>query len=388
MAKKTIHIEHEGNQDRDKLAVLLQKALNARQRDGQKVAHFLGEQDDPSLITDWVSTGSTALDLAVSNRPNGGLPVGRIIELNGLESTGKSLISAHICANTQKKGGLACIIDSENSAAPKFWASLGVNLKNLLYAQYDCLEDMFGGMETIIGEARKEDANRLVTIIFDSVAGAPTKKELESDHSVDGYNTAKSIIMGKSMRKLTGLIGRQRILPVFTNQLRMNMNAMAFGDKYVVPGGKALAYHASIRIRLANVGKIKDANKQIIGNSIQAQVLKNRCGPPFRIAKFDVHFDSGIQDLVSILDFAKEFGIITGTKAGYVFKGKTEEVKFSVSKFVELYNDNAAFKDEFYGTICEQYIMKYRQPNSAIVEDAEYAEGDVGDEIKGEITEE
>jgi recombination protein RecA len=390
MAKqKSVHIEHETTQDRDKLAVLLQKALNNRRKDGLKVAHFLGEADDPSVITDWVSTGSTSLDLAISNRPYGGLPVGRIVELNGLESTCKSLISAHIIANTQKKGGMAVMIDSENSAAPQFWASLGVNLNDLLYAQYDSLEEMFDGMEIIIGEARKEQPDRLLTIIFDSVAGAPTKKELESDHSVDGYNTAKSIIMGKSMRKLTGLIGRQRILPVFTNQLRMNMNAMAFGDKYVVPGGKALAYHASVRVRLANVGKIKDSNKQIIGNSIQAQVLKNRCGPPFRVAKFDVHYDSGIQDLVSLLDHAKEFGIITGTKAGYVFKTKSNgDVKFNVPKFVELYNTDVTFKDEFYGTICDRYVMKYRSPNSAIVEEAEYSEGDVEDEIKGEIVEE
>jgi recombination protein RecA len=377
MAKKSTHVTHEGSKERDELALILQKALNNRQKDGAKVAHFLGDEGDPSVISDWISTGSTTLDLAISNRPYGGLPVGRIIELNGLESTGKSLISAHIIAETQKKGGLAVMIDSENSAAPEFWTSLGVNVSNLLYAQYDCLEDMFGGMEAIIGEVRKTNADRLLTIIFDSVAGAPTRKELESDYGVDGYNTAKAIIVSKAMKKLTGLVGRQRILPVFTNQLRMNLAAMAFGDKYIVPGGKGLAYHASVRIRLSNIGKIKNANKMVIGNTIQAQVQKNRCGPPMRTARFDVHFDSGIQDLSSLLEFMKENGIVTGTKAGYTFKMPgVGDVKFNTDRFVELWNNTEEkFQQVVYEAVCENYIMKYRSPNSKIVEDAVYDEG-------------
>jgi recombination protein RecA len=385
MAKKSTHVEQESTKGRDELAVILQKALNARQKDGQKVAYFLDEEDDPSSITDWVSTGSTVLDLAVSNRPYGGLPVGRITEINGLESTGKSLISAHLCASTQKKGGLAVVIDSENSAAPTFWSSLGVNVKDLLYCpQFECIEDMFGFMEAIIGEVRKNDSKRLLTIIFDSVAGAPTRKELESDYGVDGYNTAKAIIVSKAMKKLTGLVGRQRILPVFTNQLRMNLNAMAFGDKYVVPGGKALAYHASVRIRLANIGKIKDANKVVIGNTIQAQVQKNRCGPPFRTAQFDVHYDSGIQDLVSLLDSLKENGLITGTKAGYDFKMTGD--RMNQNDFVRVYNENADFKKKVYEAVCEKYIMKYRLPNTAIVDDVVRTEGE-DEEVKKEITE-
>lgn len=399
--KKSTHIEQASTATRDALALVIQKAMNDRQKDGKKVAYFLDEEDDPSTIVDWVSTGSTVLDLAISNRPYGGLPVGRITEINGLESTGKSLISAHICASTQKKGGLAVVLDSENSAAPAFWSSLGVNLNNLLYfPQFECLEDMFAAMEGIIGEVRKVDSNRLLTIIFDSVAGAPTRKELESDYGVDGYNTAKAIIVSKAMKKLTGLVARQRILPVFTNQLRMNLNAMAFGDKYIVPGGKGLAYHASVRIRLANIGKIttksagntssantSKAIKTVIGNTIQAQVQKNRCGPPFRTATFDVHYDSGIQDLAGLLDFMKDNGVITGTKAGYTYKSKEfGDIKFDTSKFIELYNStDPAFQKEIYETVCEKIIMKYRLPNTKIIEDIVKSEGDDDEPINEEI---
>lgn len=388
MPKKSTHVQYEGSKDRDALAVSLQKAINARQKDGGKVSYFLDEQDDPSSIIDWVGTGSTTLDLAVSNRPYGGLPVGRIVELNGLESTGKSLICAHICAETQRKGGVAVVIDAENAAASEFWAALGVDLRSLNYNQCECIEEMFDLMEFMIGHVRKENPDRLLTIIFDSVAGAPTRKELEGDYGVDGYATGKAIIVSKALRKLTGLIGRQKVLPVFTNQLRMNLNAMAFGDKYIVPAGKALQYHASVRIRLSNIGKIKNADKVVIGNTIQAQVTKNRCGPPFRTASFDVHFDSGIQDLVSLLDFMKDNGLITGTKAGYTFKSdETGEVKFNVDKFVDLYNTDAPFKKAVYETVCNKYVMKYRLPNTKIVDDVVHEEGDE-EEVAKEVVDE
>jgi len=389
MAKKSTHVEYDGSNDRDALAVSLQKAINARQKDGIKTSYFLDEHDDPSAIPDWISTGSTILDLAVSNRANGGLPVGRIIELNGLESTGKSLICAHICAETQKKGGLAVVIDAENSAAPQFWSSLGVNLRNLNYNQSLCIEDMFDTLEFMIGHVRKENPDRLLTIIFDSVAGAPTKVELEGGYGGEGsYGTEKAKIVSRALRKLTGLIGRQKVLPIFTNQLRMNLKAMSFGDQYIVPAGKALQYHASVRIRLKNIGRISDSKKMVIGNTIQAQVTKNRCGPPFRTAAFDVHFDSGIQDLVSLLDFMKDNGYITGTKAGYTFKGKDTELKFNTDKFVELYNTDKAFKDAIYNTVCERYVMKYRQPNSKIVDDVVHDEGDDEAEQPKEVVDE
>lgn len=228
------HVSVENKVDRDDLAELLANELNKANKDGGKVAYFLDEKEDPSTVTDWVSTGSTTLDLAVSNRPYGGLPVGRIVTLTGLEGTGKSLICAHIVADTQKKGGQAVYIDTEAAAAPEFWTALGVDLKKLLYIPQDTIEGAFQNVEDIIGVVRKADSDRLCTIIVDSIAGASTKIEMESGYERKGYATTKALIVSEAMRKLTNLVAKRRILLVFTNQLRQNLQAMAFGDKWCV----------------------------------------------------------------------------------------------------------------------------------------------------------
>lgn len=228
------HVSVESKTDRDDLATMLASELNKSNKDGGKIAYFLEDREDPSTVTDWVSTGSTMLDLAISNRPNGGLPVGRITTLTGLEGAGKSLICAHIVANTQKKGGQAVYIDTEAAAAPEFWASLGVQLKNMLYIPRDTLEDSFQTIENIIGVVRKSDSDRLCTIIMDSIAGASTKMEMEAGYDRKGFATGKALIVSEAMRKLTNLVAKRRILLVFTNQLRTNLAAMAFGDKWCV----------------------------------------------------------------------------------------------------------------------------------------------------------
>lgn len=388
MPKKSKHIEHDTKSIREDLALLLQKELNKAQKDGSKVAYFLDEKDDPSNITDWVSTGSTLLDLAIANRPNGGLPVGRIVEFSGLEGTGKSLLCAHIIASTQAKGGQAVMIDTENSAAPEFWKSVGVDIKNLLYMPLTTIEEIFQNLERIIGIVRKEDSDKLLTIIVDSVAGASTDSELESDHGVSGYNTVKAIVVSKAMRKIVNLLGEQKILLIFTNQLRFNMGAGLFGDKWITPTGKAIPFHSCVRVRLASVGKLKNKKKVVIGNACQAQVIKNKVGPPFRTAKFEIYYDSGISDISSWLDFMKSEGMIDGTKAGFTYKKLNgEEIKLSSSKFVELLKTDPSFKDEVYSSICDKYVTTYKDKNSEIKEDLEEVE-DVEDikESDEEIT--
>ena len=379
---KSTHVEHESSKskkvERDELADLIVEAANKAQKDGSKVAFYLDEQEDPSMICDWVSTGSTLLDLAVSNRKDGGLPVGRIVELNGLEGTGKSLIAAHIIASTQKKGGVGVMIDTEFAAAPAFWAAVGVDVTKLPYINLITVEEIFGQIENFIGVVRKCDNDKLLTIIVDSLSQASCETEMESEHGKDGYNTSKAIIISKALRKITGLIGKQRILVIFTNQLRMNMSAMAFGDKYVVPGGKAMGYAASVRVRLNNTGAIKKGNA-IIGNECKAVVTKNRMGPPKKVALFEIHFDSGIQDLKSWIDFMKEHKMISGSSSSWTFDLPSGKHKLSTTEFVEKVNTDASFKEEVYTMICNTQIMKYRDPNSKIVEDVE-ADDSVEDE--------
>ena len=355
---------------RDELVELLANELNKANKDGGKIAYFLDEQENPAEISDWISTGSSILDLAISNRPHGGLPVGKMVEFNGLEGTGKSLVSAHVVADTQKKGGIAVVIDTENAAAPEFWKSLGVDLSKLLYVQCETVEDIFEKMEQMIGIVRKSNKDRILTIIVDSVAAASTKVELESDHGKDGFATGKSIIISKAMRKITNMIGKQKVLTVFTNQLRQNLNAMAFGDKYVVSGGKSLAYHCSVRVRLNNTGKLKKG-EEVIGNECKAVVVKNRMGPPQRQASFDIYFDSGIADYGSWIKVLKENNLIKQGGAYYTYKKDDgSEWKFQSKDFVETMKTDKTLSEEVYLKICDSVIMKYKDPNSIIVDDA------------------
>jgi recombination protein RecA len=355
---------------RDELVELLANELNKANKDGGKIAYFLDEQENPAEISDWISTGSSILDLAISNRPHGGLPVGKMVEFNGLEGTGKSLLSAHVVADTQKKGGIAVVIDTENAAAPDFWKSLGVDLSKLLYVQCETVEDIFEKMEQMIGIVRKSNKDRILTIIVDSVAAASTKVELESDHGKDGYATGKSIIISKAMRKITTMIGRQKVLTVFTNQLRQNINAMAFGDKYVVSGGKSLAYHCSVRVRLNNTGKLKKG-EEVIGNECKAVVVKNRMGPPQRQASFDIYFDSGIADYGSWIKVLKENNLVKQGGAYYTYKKDDgTEWKFQSKDFVQIMKNDKVLNEEIYMKICNSVIMKYKDPNSIIVDDA------------------
>lgn len=382
------HVDSNAIVDRDEMALLLQKELNKSSKDGTKSAFFLDEDDNPSLITEWISTGSTILDLAISNRPHGGLPVGRMVELSGLEGTGKSLICAQIICETQKRGGQAVFFDSESSIDRNFWTALGVNIKNVNYVPFTTLEELFNKFELCIAAFRKVNKNGLLTIFVDSVTQASVEKEMEAEHGVDGYNTGRAIVISKAMRKITQLIAKQRILVVFTNQVRYNMNGGPFAEKWIVPGGKALSFACSVRIRLANIGKITK-NDEVVGMKAQAQLIKNRCGPNYKIASFDVHYDSGIQDLASWLKFMKENKIIDGDGRGYEYTRKSGEIlSFNTEKFVELINTDADLKEEIYQAICDKYIMIYHDSNSSIVDDTNLQVGENDDITKNAVKEE
>lgn len=379
MAKgKSNHVDGEVDKvrkvERSELAELVHKALNKASADGTKVAYFLDEEEDPSMVSDWISTGSTLLDLAISNRKKGGLPVGRIVEISSQEAAGKSLICAHILAETQKMGGYGVLIDTENAAAPAFWESVGLNIRDLGYVPLNKVEQIFSKIEEVIGIVRKHDKKQLVTIVVDSLSQASSDSEMESEHGTKGYNTQKAIIISMACRKITGLIGQQRILVIFVNQLRMNLAAVGHQDKWIVPGGKAMAFAASVRLRLSNMGKLVGAGKKVIGNKCKVAVTKNRMGPPHRNAFFEIHYDSGIQDLTSWLDFLKDNGFARKDGDKYNIKLPSGTVKLTTGEFLEKIQSEPSFKDEVYDVIATDYIMKYRPANSAIVENLEVDE--------------
>jgi recombination protein RecA len=346
------------------LADILASELNKQSKD-QKVAFFLDSNEAPTNVDGWVSTGCAMLDVAVSNRPYGGLPVGRIVEITGLEQSGKSLLSAHLLAETQKLGGVAVLIDTETAVSREFLEAIGVDVSKLLYVSADSVEQIFDFTETIIEKVRETSKDRLVTIVTDSVAAASTKTELASDYGKDGYATDKAIIISKAMRKITNMIGRQKILLVYTNQLRQKMNAMPFGDPWTTSGGKALAFHASVRLRLKGMGQIKmkvGGNDKIVGMKVRAQVVKNRMGPPLRAADFDIFFDRGIDNYGSWLGVMKDNKLVKQGGAWYEYTDTDtgEVIKFQSKDFIPLMDERVEIREQIYRRICESTILQYK----------------------------
>jgi len=366
--------------EKDELADVIADELN-KQFKTHQVAYFLGSnKNSPTDVKEWISTGSSILDIAISNKPNGGIGVGKITELNGLEGSGKSLVGAHVLANTQKKGGMAVYIDTESSVSQEFLEAIGVDISKMLYIQLETVEDLFEAIEHIITKIRESDKDRIVTILVDSLAAASTKIEMEADFDKDGWSTAKAIIISKAMRKITQMIARQKVALVFTNQLRQKLGVM-FGDPWTTSGGKALPFHASTRVRLKNAGQIKDAKKNTIGIKIKSQVIKNRLGPPLRLAEFNLYFDRGISDYDSWLTVLKAHKLVKQAGTWYTYKDEetSEEIKFQSKTFAKKLDDDSKLKEKIYNLICDKSILKY-QSNKLGLDDITETD-DVVDEL-------
>jgi recombination protein RecA len=369
----------------DSLAIELADSLNKKFKNtGYQTAFFLdGDTKAPSEVKGWVGSGSSMLDLAISNRKEGGFPVGRITEITGLEASGKSLLAAHALANCQKEGGLAVYIDTENAVSREFLEAIGLDLEKMLYVPLETIEDIFEAIESIVESVRKSNKDRLVTIVVDSVMGASTKIEMAKEFDKDGYATSKAIILSKGMRKLTNMIGREKICLIFTNQLRTRLG-VAFGDPYTTSGGKAIPFHASVRLRLKSVGQIKvkkDGVDQAIGIKTRCQVVKNRMGPPLKTIDYDIYFESGIDNYGGWLNVMKQFKLVSTAGAWYSFK-RTDgtEIKFLSKDFEKKLEELDGLKDEIYEQICDAYILKYKPGEDIGIDDVEIEEDFVGEE--------
>lgn len=378
----------------DALSSELITSLNGKFKDsGHVAAYFLSDPDVATDVKDWVPTGCAALDLAISNRPHGGYPVGKITEITGLEASGKSLLGAYALANTQKKGGVAVYIDTESAVSKEYLAAIGVDITKLIYMQLEALEDIFAAIESIVEKVRASDRNRLVTILTDSVMGATTLKELEADFGKDGYATDKAIILSKAMRKITGMVSKESICLIFTNQLRQRLN-VSFGDPWGTSGGKALAFHSSVRLRLKSIGQIKLKTKsvdEIVGIKTRVQVIKNRLGPPLKSVDYDIYFNSGIDDYGSWLTSLKDYKIVTQAGAYYTLKlpklmevtipstgelASKDEIKFLGKDFGGLLDNNKSIHEYVYSLMCDTLIMKYKSGEDFGIDDVVIAEDD------------
>lgn len=373
----------------DNLAADVLSIMNKTFKDLPNAATYLSEAN---LITDWCPTGCDILDLAISNRPSGGIGYGTVVEISGLEGSGKSLLAAHILTQCQKQDGLAVIFDTEKAIGMlDFYVSVGLDPSKTIYTdKIRTLEEIYGATEKIINRAIEADSNKKVVIVIDSVMGASTLAELDADYEKDGYATTKAIVNSKAMRKIPSLIAGRNIILVLINQLRANMAATGFGaEKWTTSGGQAIPFTASTRLRLKKVGQIKgDINgvDATIGERIEVQVVKNRLGPPRRKVTFDIRYDSGIDNYGSWLTALKELGAIGQSGAYYSYKfidastGEEITKKFMSKDFKKLLEDNPELKTIIYDQICEAYIMRYEKNEVELGIDDIYVESTNGEE--------
>ena len=260
---------------------------------------------------DVIHTGALAVDLALGV---GGVPRGRVIEIFGPESSGKTTLMLHVIANAQKAGGLAAFIDAEHALDPAYAKKLGVNLDDLLVSQPDSGEEALTICETL---AR---SNALDVIVIDSVAALVHKAELEGEMGMATMGM-QARLMSQALRKLTAVLAKSKTTCIFTNQLREKVGVM-FGNPETTPGGKALKFYASVRIDIRRKETIKDAAGNALGNHVKVKIVKNKVAPPFREAEFDIMYNHGINQEGSILDVAIECGAVDKKGAWLQFDGE------------------------------------------------------------------
>ena len=253
-----------------------------------------------------ISTGSLSLDMALGGS---GLPAGRIIEIYGPESSGKTTLALHTIAEAQKKGGIAAIVDAEHAFDPTWAKKLGVSLDTLLVSQPSSGEEAMQIVEMLV------KSNSVDVIVVDSVAALVPKKELEGEIG-DSHVGLQARLMSQSMRKLTGAIARSKTCTIFINQIREKIGVM-FGSPETTPGGRALKFYCSVRIDVRRIGALKDGDIQV-GQRVKAKIVKNKVAPPFRIAEFDMMHTNGISYEGDVLDLGKAHKIVQ--QAGSWFK--------------------------------------------------------------------
>ena len=362
------------------------KSLNKEH--GNKVAYNLAYDSSPTHVKRWISTGCKQLDYIISNRKNGGLPEGRIIEIFGPPSIGKSHLAIQVARSTQQMGGIVVYIDTENATSVENLGLLGVDIsKRFVYVDTHCTEEVLSIAENTILKAKAMNKDVPITIIWDSVAASSPKAELDGTYEQNSIGLQARAI-SKGMRKITGIIANQNVLMICLNQIRTKIGVM-FGDPTTTPGGKAIPFHSSVRIKLGAGQRIENKDKEVIGIHVSAKTIKNKVAPPFRTAKFEIHFGKGIKEHEQLFDLLRKHGStisdghqieISGTSAWKklevtnITSGEIiVEKKFYKADFDQIIS-NPEYSKYVEALIDDAMIRKMNDPNSANIDPESYEE--------------
>ncbi len=320
----------------------LQLALAKIEKDfGKGAIMRLGETEIPKVEA--ISTGCLTLDVALGI---GGIPKGRIIEIYGPESSGKTTVALHCVAEVQKEGGTAAFVDAEHALDPVYAAKLGVNLDDLYISQPDSGEQALEITETLIR------SGAIDIIVIDSVAALTPQAELDGDMG-DSHVGMQARLMSQALRKITAASSKSKCTIIFINQLREKIGVM-YGNPETTTGGKALKFYSSVRIEIRKADTLKDGS-DIVGNHVKAKVVKNKVAPPFKVAEFDIMYGTGISNMGCVLDLAVENGFVQ--KSGSWFSYNDEKIGQGREKAMEFLKSNPEVFKDLDAKIREKYEM-------------------------------
>ena len=345
----------------DKLKALDAAIAQIEKQYGKGSVMKLGD-NSANMNVETVPTGSLSLDIALGL---GGLPKGRIIEVYGPESSGKTTVALHCVAEVQKRGGIAGFIDTEHALDPVYARNIGVDIDNLYISQPDCGEQALEITETMVRSGAVD------IVVVDSVAALVPKAEIDGDMG-DSHVGLQARLMSQALRKLTAVISKSNCIVIFINQLREKVGVM-FGNPETTTGGRALKFYSSVRLDVRRTESLKQGGEKV-GNHVREKVVKNKIAPPFREAEFDIMFGQGISREGDVLDLAVNAGIVNKSGAWYAYEGdKIGQGRENAKTYI---HENPAFFDMLEAKVRDFYFTQPEDEDAAVQEDSEKPEAE------------